>query len=130
MSVKIDTDILNIVSNYIYLFIGIYLIYKKMYIYGLITIIIWLISHMYHTNKCHIYEKIDILIANLAFIFVVIKCYENIFCLQNILLFVVLLIIFSLGWYYYYYSKDIYNILHSIWHIYSGLFVLYLILNK
>ena len=123
-----DTKIFTIISNYAYLIAGLYLIYKKHYLYGSLGIIIWLISHIYHldTNNCF-WDYLDMIVALLSFIYIIIKCFDKINCLKNYILLIGLLIIFCNGFYCFYNDKYSYNIIHSIWHILSALFIVYII---
>jgi hypothetical protein len=123
-----NTDIFTIISNYSYLIAGLYLIYKKYYLYGIIGIIIWLISHMYHldTNNCF-WDYLDMIVAFCAFTYIIIKCFDKINCLKNYILLIALLIIFCNGFYCFYNHKYAYNIIHSIWHILSAFFIVYLV---
>ncbi len=119
---------LTIITNYIYLLAGIYMIFNKKYLYGIIAIVIWLISHLYHLDKSNnFWSKSDEIFASIAFIYVLIRCKQQILCVKNITLLVILLIIHFIGRYYLKHNIDIYNIVHSIWHIYSAIFILYLI---
>ena len=126
---NIDMEILTLISNLSYLIIGLYLIYKEYYVYGIATLIMWLISHIYHTDTSNdFWSNIDVLFATSLFIFVLIKCRTTFLCVKFMLLLFILLLIFAIG-VYYFDNKNIYNIVHSIWHILSGLFVLYLFLT-
>lgn len=123
-----NTDTFTIISNYSYLIAGLYLIYKKYYLYGIIGIIIWIISHIYHldTNNCF-WDYLDMIVAFSAFIYIIIKCFDKINCFKIIFLLLGLLIIFCSGFYCFYNNKYNYNIIHSIWHILSAVFIIYLI---
>jgi hypothetical protein len=122
-------EILTLISNLSYLIIGLYLIYKDYYLYGGFTLIMWSISHIYHTDTNNdFWSMLDEIVATATFIFVLIKCFKTLMCFKFISLLVLLLIIHYTARYYFN-NKDIYNIIHSIWHIFSGLFVLHLFLT-
>lgn len=119
-----------LISNFAYLGASIYLLAKEKYIYALFASIIWFISHGYHqdtTNKLWMYA--DYIVAFTAFMYVMITCRELIFCLKNIIFLIILLIVFTYSFYNYYYNIKLYYIYHSIWHIMSALFILYLIMH-
>ena len=124
---------LTIMSNYIYLFCGLFLLYKKKYLYGVVALLLWLISHIYHSdcsdNLWGWKMNADILFASIAFIIVLFNCHPVLLCVKNIILLFLLLALFVLGYYYYYIDINIYYVYHSLWHICSALFILYLILN-
>jgi hypothetical protein len=124
-----NTELLPIISNFAYLIIGILFILEKKYIYGFIGLIMWLISHMYHLDTCnHFWSKTDMIFAFICFLYILIKCHNQILCFQNIVLLIILLTVFSIGFYCFHKKhRKIYNIVHSIWHIFSALFILYLI---
>jgi hypothetical protein len=123
---------LTIISNFIYLFSGIYLLSKKHYLYAILAIIMWFISHIYHcddSNENWNWKmKIDIMFAVLIFLIILIKCYSVILCLTNIFLSLCLLAIFIISYYYYYIDINKYYIFHSLWHILSALYLLYIII--
>ncbi len=123
-------EILTLISNLSYLIVGIYLIYKEYYLYGIVTLIMWLISHIYHTDTDNdFWSSIDVLFATTCFIYISLKCYKTLFCLKFISLLVILLSVFAIGYYNFNRNKEIYNLVHSVWHILSGLFVLHLFLT-
>ena len=121
---------LTIISNFIYLFSGIYLLLKKHYLYAILAIIMWFISHIYHCDNANKNWKmnIDIMFAVLIFLIIFIKCYSVILCLTNIFLLLCLLAIFIISYYYYYIDINKYYIFHSLWHILSALYLLYIII--
>ncbi len=124
-----NTKIFTIISNYAYLIASFYLFYKKYYLYGSLGIIIWLISHIYHldTTNCF-WDYLDMIVASIFFIYVIKKKINKFKCLKKIILLIGLLIIFSSGFYCFHNNHDnIYNIIHSIWHILSSLFIVYII---
>ena len=126
---------LTLISNFIYLIGGLYLFYKKHYFYGFLGFLIWIISHIYHcdeTNSENLWNwkmNADIIISSISFIIVLINCHEILLCLKNIFLLSLLFLLFGISYYYYYKDINTYYIYHSLWHIFSGLFILYLILN-
>ncbi len=126
---------LTIISNFIYLYSGFYLLYKKHYFYGLLGLVIWLISHIYHcdeTNSDNLWNwkmNADIIISSICFIIVLINCHPILLCMKNLFLLFVLFLLFLVSYYYYYTDISTYYILHSLWHIFSALFILYLIIN-
>ena len=128
-------QILTLLSNMIYLFCSIYLVYKEHYLYGLLGFIIWLISHIYHCDKPSSQNlwnwkmNADIIISTMCFIIILINCHPVLLCLKNIFLLSLLFLLFGISYYYYYKDINTYYIYHSLWHIFSGLFILYLILN-
>jgi hypothetical protein len=123
---------LTIISNFIYLLCGGYLLYKKHYLYGILTIMMWLISHIYHCdNSNEVWNwkmNTDIIFAIILFIIILIKCHSIILCFNNICFLFVLLILFGLSYYYYYIDINKYYIFHSLWHVLSALFLLYIII--
>ena len=122
-------EILTLLSNLSYLIIGIFLIYKEYYVYGGFTLIMWFISHMYHIDTDNdFWSVLDEIFATIVFIFVLIKCFKTLMCIKFILLLLLLLIIHYTARYNFN-NKEIYNIVHSFWHIFSGLFVLHLFLT-
>lgn len=124
-----DTEILTIISNYAYLFISIILILDKKYLYGIVGLCIWLISHIYHLDTSHTFwSKTDMIFALISFVFVLIKCRNTLLCFENITLLILLISVFLIGFYCFYNKHTIiYNIVHSLWHILSALFIVYLI---
>ncbi len=124
-----DTEILTIISNFAYLIIAIIFIFDKKYIYGFIGLMMWLISHMYHLDTCnHFWSTTDMMFAFICFMFILIKCRNEILCIENIILLTLLLTIFSIGFYCFHKKhRTIYNLIHSAWHIFSALFISYLI---
>ena len=124
-----DTEIFCIISNFAYLFVAIIFLIENKYIYGLIGLLMWFISHMYHLDTCHhFWGKTDMIFAFIIFLYILIKCHKQILCIENIILLIITLILFSIGLYCFYKKhRLIYNIVHSIWHILSALLVLYLI---
>jgi hypothetical protein len=124
-----DTHIINLASNIIYLLVGIYLFYKKAYAYGFLSIFIWFTSHMHHVDlNNRFWEISDILIASTSFVYVLIKCVHKIKCLHNILLLILLLSIFFISLYFRNQNKiELYDITHSVWHIFSAVFILSLL---
>lgn len=124
---------LTIVSNFIYMFSSFYLIYKEYYLYGLLGYLIFIISYIYHSDtESKIWNwkmNADIIISFLIFIFVLHKCHNTIKCVKNLILLALLLLIFVVSYYYYYVDMNKYYLLHSLWHIYSGLFILYIFLE-
>ncbi len=126
-----NTQFINLTSNYIYLAISIYLAINKFYIYSALAFIIWLVSHIYHTDTHNSFWSIsDTITASIGFIFVMIRCYDKVLCIQNIILLILLLCIFATSLYYYKTNMETYDIIHSVWHIFSGVFLLYLLLQK
>jgi hypothetical protein len=124
---------LTIISNFIYLLCGLYLLYKKHYLYGIIAIFIWLISHIYHTDKTkdNLWGwkmNMDIFFSSIFFIILLIKCRSIILCIKNITLLFIVFILFIFGWYYYYVDMKKHYIFHSLWHIASALYILYIII--
>jgi hypothetical protein len=127
-----DTNILSLLSNVIYLICGFVLITKKKILFGILLIIMWLISHCYHTDiDNNFWSKLDVICATLGFIFVLIKYSKYIFTYKNIL-YLLILLIFYLTARIYYKNGNInkYNICHSFWHISSAIFVTYIIINN
>ena len=122
--------VLTLLSNFTYLIIGLYLIYKEYYLYGIVSLIMWLVSHIYHTDTDNnLWSNIDVIFATSLFIYILIKCKDTLLCIKFITLLLILLTIFGISLYYYKINREIYNIIHSLWHIMSGLFVLYLFLT-
>ncbi len=125
--------ILTLLSNFIYLFVGLYLLYEKRYGYGLIGILVWLVSHIYHNDKSNSAwnwkMNMDIIISSISFIMILINCRPVLFCMKNFIFLSTLFIFYGIGYYYYYHDMEKYYFYHSIWHILSGLFLLFLILN-
>jgi hypothetical protein len=120
---------LTIISNFAYLIVSIIFILNKKYFYGFAGICVWFISHMYHLDTKHCFwSNIDMIFAFICFIFVLFKCKDTLLCYENIILLILLLTIFAIGFHCYYNNHDtIYNIIHSLWHILSALFITYLI---
>jgi len=126
---------LTLISNLIYLFCGFFLLYKKHYFYGLLGFVIFLISHIYHSdeitsdNLWNWKMNTDMIISAISFIIVLINCHPILLCMKNLFLLFILFLLFGIGWYYYYIDINTYYILHSLWHVFSALFILYLIIN-
>lgn len=126
---------LPIISNFIYLLCGLYLFYKKHYFYSFLGLLIWIISNIYHSdepNSENLWNwkmNADIIISSICFIIVLINCHEILLCLKNLFLLFLLLLLFIVGWYYYYKDINTYYVFHSLWHVFSALFILYLILT-
>ena len=124
---------LTLLSNLIYLFCGFYLLYKKHYIYGVLGLIIWLISHIYHSDNSNDdwnwKMNADIIISSICFIFVLLNCHPVLLCFKNICLLIGLLLLFIISYYYYYVDMNKYYIYHSLWHVCSAFFILYLIIK-
>jgi hypothetical protein len=129
LDILMNTGILPIISNFAYFFIATLLILENKYIYGFFGLLMWFISHMYHLDTCnHFWGKTDMIFAFISFLYILIKCHNELLCIQNIILLILLLTVFSIGYYCFYKNhKTIYNIVHSMWHICSALFILYLV---
>ena len=127
-----DTNILSLLSNLIYLLCGIVLIIKKKILFGTLLIVMWLISHIYHTNIDNkFWSSLDMICATLGFIFILIKYSKYIFTFKNILYLLSLLIFYLMARINY--NKNnikMYNVYHSFWHISSAIFVTYVIINN
>ncbi len=121
---------LNVLSNYIYLILGIYLLTQKQYFFGVGFIIMWFVSHKHHENiKNNFWTNVDSYVALFGFIVVLYKCFDKIHCIKNLLYLVLVLcfyLIASMNWYKN--NINMYNLWHSLWHIVSGLFIAYIIL--
>jgi hypothetical protein len=128
-------QILTLISNMIYLFCAFYLLYEKHYFYGLLGFVIWLISHIYHCdeyNSDNLWNwkmNADIIISSISFIIVLINCHPILLCLKNLFLLFIMLLLFGISCYYYYVDINTYYVMHSLWHVFSALFILYLILK-
>ena len=123
-------EILTLISNLSYLIIGLYLIYKEYYLYGIGTLIMWIISHVYHTDTDNdFWSSIDVLFATFFFIYVLFKCFKTLICLKFIALLILLFTVYGISYYNFSRNKEVYNVVHSFWHIFSGLFVLHLFLT-
>jgi len=125
-------DNIVIISNIIYLVCGIYLILNKLYIFGLIAILIWIVSHNHHTkytnHNYNLYWKItDRIIATIAILYLLYKYHKTLSKTKIcILLFILMLFILArvfnnLD------NMNGYNICHSLWHITSAIFITYII---
>jgi hypothetical protein len=123
-------DSLTLISNYIYLIAGIILLIKKHLFFGCVFIILWFVSHKHHSNMNNdIWHYIDSCFALFCFAVVLYKCWRKINCAKNLLYLVLILsfyIMASTCWYEG--NMKIYYVWHSLWHIISGLFVMYIIL--
>lgn len=127
-----DTNILSLLSNLIYLICGCILIIKKKLLFGILIIIMWLISHMYHIDrKNNFWNNLDMITATLGFIFILIKYYKHIFSSKNIIYLFILALFYLLARKYDDNNNiKMYNIYHSFWHIASAVFVTYIIINN
>lgn len=127
-----NTNILSLLSNLIYLICGVILITKKKLLFGILIIIMWLISHMYHSNrKNNFWNNLDMTCATLGFIFILIKYYKHIFNSKNIIYLFILALFYLLARKYDNTNNiKMYNICHSFWHITSAIFVTYIIINN
>jgi hypothetical protein len=117
-----------IMSNIIYLLSGIYLIFNKLYVFGLIAILVWFVSHSYHNDysKKH-WKLLDRYLALFVIIILFYKYHRQITFNQICILFFIC-ISFILARYLYYKDNIIgYDISHSIWHIGTGLLITYII---
>ena len=127
-----NTNILSLLSNLIYLICGVILITKKKILFGILIIIMWLISHMYHSDRDNFFwNNLDMVCATLGIIFILIKYCKHIFCIKNIIYLFILALFYILA------RKcdnenniQMYNICHSFWHITSAIFVTYIIINN
>jgi hypothetical protein len=127
-----NTNILSLLSNLIYLICGVILITKKKILFGILIIIMWLISHMYHSDRDNFFwNNLDMVCATLGLIFILIKYYKHIFNSKNIIYLFILALFYILA------RKcdnenniQMYNICHSFWHITSAIFVTYIIINN
>lgn len=125
----IEHELLCLISNYIYLICSIILFVYNKILEGLICIIIWYISHNYHCNEDNIYwSNLDEIVASIAVLYVVFCNHRKILCKINIIILILIVPIYIGGRMCYYKKRYIYNILHSIWHILSAIFITKLIL--
>ncbi len=121
---------LNILSNYIYLILGIYLLTQKYYFFGCGFILIWFASHKHHEDiNNNLWSNLDSYIALLGVIIVIYKFFNKFNSIKNLLFFVLVLCFYLMA------SMnrqknniDMYNLWHSLWHIVSGLYLTYIIL--
>ena len=127
-----DTNILSLLSNLIYLICGCILIMKKKLLFGILIIIMWIISHMYHSDrKNNFWNNLDMICATIGFIFILIKYSKHIFCSKNIIYLFILALFYILARKYDDNNNiKMYNIYHSCWHIASAVFVTYIIINN
>ena len=127
-----NTNILSLLSNLIYLICGCILIMNKKLLFGILIIIMWLISHMYHVNrKNKFWNNLDLVCATLGFIFILIKYNKHIFISKNIIYLFMLALFYILARKYDDNNNiKMYNIYHSFWHIASAVFVTYIIINN
>jgi hypothetical protein len=126
-----ETKTINIFSNYIYLFCGLYLFTQKLYIYGTIAIIVWFVSHMYHLDidDCF-WDRSDTIIATICFVFILINC-KDVLC-KKYIIYLMLTLSFLFSGIYFCRNDEIhkYDIIHSIWHILSALFITNLVIKN
>ncbi len=121
---------LNVISNYIYLILGIYLLTQKYYVFGIGFILMWYASHKHHEDiKNTFWTNVDSYMALFGVAIVLYTCFHKLNCVKNLLYLVLVLCFFLIA------SMnsrknniDMYNLWHSIWHIVSGLFLTYIIL--
>ncbi len=122
--------LLNILSNYIYLILGIYLLTQKHYFFGVGFIIMWYASHKHHEDvKNKLWTNIDSYMALLGVSIILFKYFHKVNTIKNLLYLVLVLCFYLIA------SMngrknniDMYNLWHSLWHIVSGLFLTYIIL--
>ena len=127
-----NTKIFTLLSNYSYLLGGIYLIEKKFIIYGLGSFMMWYISHNYHCNILNMnWCYLDMCFALFSFSFIIIKYFKNLFFYKIKIYLTIIAVFLFIGWDLYDYAGNdnnhYYNIIHSIWHILSALFIVYFI---
>jgi len=127
-----DTNILSLLSNLIYLICGIILIIKKKILFGILIMIMWLISHIYHSNRNNsFWSNLDMICATLGFIFILFKYSKHIFSAKNIIYLIILALFYILARVHdNKNNQSMYNIYHSFWHITSAVFVTYIIINN
>ncbi len=129
----VEVTNLPTLTNYSYLIAGLYLLYNKYYFYGVLGCLVWFVSHRYHIehpNNEEFDEKMttDNIFCGVAFMTVILIHICAFFELTNIFLLLVLAFLFKISYVKYYKDIDKYYILHGIWHVYSALFVIYLII--
>ncbi len=126
-------DILTIISNLMYLIASIYLLHKGRILEGIVVMIIFIVSHIYHTNiHSTTWRTIDITISVLGFLYLFLIYHEKIFAYSNLLYFMILMIVYWVGFGCYYiniYGRTLYCIFHSIWHVLSALYGLYIVVS-
>jgi hypothetical protein len=132
MLINIDTEYISYITNSAYIFSAIFLIINDYYLFGLIGVLIWYISHKYHMDrKNKIWKYADGVVASTSFIYVLIHCNNYLLCGKNVSLFMLIFILFQMNLYYDKIGEeDIHNLIHSIWHITSAIFITYLIYNN
>ena len=127
-----ESNILTLISNLIYLICGVILLTKKKIIVGIGLIIIWYISHTYHNNRTNqFWSNMDMLFATIGFIYVIIKYFNQIFCFNKLMFLLIVLCCYII-------SRvcdnsnniEMYNICHSFWHILSAIFVTQILLEN
>ena len=127
-----ESNVLTLLSNLIYLICGIILITRKKIILGCGLIIIWYISHLYHKDRSNIFwSNTDMVFASLGFLYIIIKHFNQIFCF-NKLIFLLVVFTFYIISRLYDNSNNIgmYNIFHSFWHMSSAIFVTQILIEN
>ena len=132
-----NTKIITILSNYSYLLASIYLIDRKYFTYGIFAFIMWYISHNYHNNVLNkFWDNLDMIAAIILLTYVTIDGYHKLSFYKVRIFFTITILFFMSGflcfdWHLCNDYNHEYNIIHSIWHILSALFIVYFItLNK
>ena len=124
-------EILTLISNLLYLIGSIYLLNKNIFVEGILFFIIFIISHIYHLNiNNNLWRNIDITAASIGFIYIFIRYHSKIFNKENIKYLLLLLLVYVVGFGCYYidiYGHSIYCFIHSLWHIFSVFYILYII---
>ena len=128
-----NTKFITILSNYSYLLGGIHMFFIQKYFYGMGAIIIWYISHTYHNNTLDLFwRNLDMMVASLFLTFILINDFNKLSDYKIQILLSIILVFFLCGTMCFNRhscndKNHTYNIIHSIWHILSALFVLYFI---
>jgi len=127
--IQIENDTICVLSNYIYLICGVYLILNNRIVEGIIAVIIWYVSHRYHCDQDIVFwSKLDEVLASLACIYVLLKNFNKFKIKKNIIFVLLVALIYIGGRLCYTNKKSIYNMCHSLWHIVSAIFITYIVL--
>ena len=126
-------DILTLISNLMYLIASLYLLHSGKKLEGIVVMIIFIVSHIYHTNiYSTTWKTIDITVSVLGFIYLFVMHHEKILEYTNLLYFIILMAVYWIGFGCYYidiYGRTLYCFFHSIWHILSALYGLYIVID-
>ena len=128
-----EIEALTLSSNLIYLICSFFLFRRGIIFEGSMFIIAFIVSYIYHTNiNSKLWRNIDISMAIVGALYLVIRYNKKVFHKENLLYLLLLMLTYWIGFGCYYIKgcgQMLYCFIHSIWHILSGLYALYIIMS-